>query len=83
MASLITVTHYMSVGDILASLYHLSVDDDLLIHGCILVIPSQMRANILSQLCEAHQGSVRSKQKGTPYSVLARNVCTAYSLCMY
>ena len=42
---------------------HLSIDDDLLVHGCRLVIPSQMRTNILSQLHVAHQKPVRTKQR--------------------
>ena len=42
---------------------HLSIDDGLLTHGCRLVIPSQMRSSILSQLHEAHQGSTRTKQR--------------------
>ena len=41
----------------------LSVDEDLIVYGCRLVIPARMRREVLSQLHEAHQGSVRTKQR--------------------
>lgn len=42
---------------------HLSLDDDLIVYGCRLLIPSKMRQLILSQLHESHQGTVRTKQR--------------------
>ena len=42
---------------------HLTMDDDLIVHGCRLLIPSVMRQEILSLLHESHQGSVRTKQR--------------------
>ena len=45
------------------SRHQLTVDDDLIVYGCRLLIPSQMRRSILSQLHESHQGAVRTKQR--------------------
>ena len=42
---------------------HLSVDDGLIVYGCRLVIPHKMRRQVLMQLHESHQGSVRTKQR--------------------
>ena len=42
---------------------HLSIEDGLLTHGYQLVIPSQMRPKMLSQLHEAQQGSTHTKQR--------------------
>ena len=42
---------------------HLTLDDDLIVNGCRLLIPTKMRKQVLSQLHEAHQGSVRTKQR--------------------
>ena len=42
---------------------HLTLDDDLIVNGCRLLIPQDMRRQILSQLHESHQGSVRTKQR--------------------
>ena len=42
---------------------HLTIDGDLIVHGCRLLIPTKMRPQILSQLHESHQGSVRTKQR--------------------
>ena len=42
---------------------HLSVDDGLIVHGCRLLIPTTMRPQVLSDLHDAHQGSVRTKQR--------------------
>ena len=42
---------------------HLTLDDDLIVNGCRLLIPHAMRHQILSQLHESHQGSVRTKQR--------------------
>ena len=39
-----------------------TVDDDFIVYGCCLLIPSQMRHSILSQLHESHQGAVHTKQ---------------------
>ena len=35
---------------------HLTIDDDLIVYGCHLFIPSALRATMLSRLHEAHQG---------------------------
>ena len=43
--------------------HHLTVEDDLITHGCRLLIPRKMRRDVLSQLHESHQGSVRTKQR--------------------
>ena len=42
---------------------HLTLDDDLIVNGCRLLIPTKMHKQVLSQLHEAHQGSVRTKQR--------------------
>ncbi len=42
---------------------HLTLEDDLILHGCRLLIPSDMRQDTLVQLHESHQGSVRTKQR--------------------
>ena len=42
---------------------HLTIDDDLIVHGCRLLIPVKMRPQVLTQLHESHQGSVRTKQR--------------------
>ena len=41
----------------------LSLDDDLIVFGCRLLVPSKMRQQVLHQLHESHQGSVRTKQR--------------------
>ena len=43
--------------------HHLTIDDGLIVYGCRLLIPSQMRRRILNQLHESHQGVVRTKQR--------------------
>ena len=42
---------------------HLSIDDNLIVYGCRLLIPSRMRQQTLAQLHESHQGTVRTKQR--------------------
>ena len=42
---------------------HLSVDEDLIVCGCRLLIPAAMRREVLQKLHESHQGSVRTKQR--------------------
>ena len=42
---------------------HLTMDEDLIVYGCRLLIPSGMRQEMLAHLHEAHQGSVRTKQR--------------------
>ena len=42
---------------------HLTIDDDLIVHGCRLLVPVKMRPHILTQLHESHQGSVRTKHR--------------------
>ena len=44
---------------------HLTLDDNLIVNGCRLLIPTQMQKEVLSQLPELHQGSVRTKQRAT------------------
>ena len=41
---------------------HLTIDDDLIVHGCRLLIPISMRSQVLST-SRFHQGSVRTKQR--------------------
>ena len=41
---------------------HLTVDDDLIVYGCRLLIPLEMRHQTLAHLHESHQGVVRTKQ---------------------
>ena len=41
----------------------LSVEDDLILYGCRLLIPSPMRRQVLDQLHESHQGTVRTKER--------------------
>lgn len=42
---------------------HLSIDDDLVVYGCRLFIPTNLRATMLSRLHEAHQGIARSQAR--------------------
>ena len=42
---------------------HLSIDDNLIVHGCRLLIPTVMRRQVLMNLHESHQGSLRTKQR--------------------
>ena len=42
---------------------NLSVEDDLIVYGCRLLIPSTLRATMLSRLHEAHQGISRSQAR--------------------
>ena len=41
----------------------LSIDDDLIVYGCHLLIPPCMRRQVLSNLHESHQGAVCTKQR--------------------
>ena len=41
----------------------LTVDDDLIQYGCRLLIPTKMRHQVLTNLHEAHQGALRTKQR--------------------
>ena len=41
---------------------HLSVDDNLIVCGCRLLIPLAMRREVLVKLHESHQGSVRTQR---------------------
>ena len=43
--------------------HHLTLDEDLIVYGCRLLIPSGMRREILEQLHASHQGVVRTKQR--------------------
>lgn len=42
---------------------HLSINDDLIVCGCWLLIPAAMRREVLLKLHESHQGSVHTKQR--------------------
>ena len=41
----------------------LSLDDGLIVYGCRLFVPARMRREVLSQLHESHQRSVRTKSR--------------------
>ena len=41
---------------------HLKLDNNRIVNGCHLLIPTQMWKEVLSQLHESHQGLVRTKQ---------------------
>ena len=41
---------------------HLSVENDLIVYGCRLLIPAKMRRAVLAQLHYSHQGLVSTKQ---------------------
>ena len=41
---------------------HLSVEEELILYGCRLVIPCSLRKQVLLQLHEGHQGSTQTKQ---------------------
>ena len=43
--------------------HNLTIDDDLVVYGCRLLIPTQMRRDVLKQLDESHQGAVCTKQR--------------------
>ena len=40
-----------------------TIDDNLIVHGCHLLIPVRMRPEALDQFHESHQGSLRTKQR--------------------
>ena len=42
---------------------HLSVEDNLILYGCRLLIPAQMCRTVLEQLHDAHQGMARTKER--------------------
>ncbi len=66
---------------------HLSVEDDLILYGCRLLIPTKMRRNVLEQLHDSHQGLVRTQQRAqlTVYwphmSVDIDNVTSSCKMC--
>ena len=41
----------------------LSIDDNLIVYGCRLLIPTSLRATMLSRLHDAHQGIARSQAR--------------------
>ena len=43
--------------------HNLTIDDDLIVYGCRLVIPAQLRRSVLKQLHQAHHGAVCTKQR--------------------
>jgi len=50
------IQHYWHVRE------HLTVDDNLIVHGCRLLIPTSMRKQVLSELHDSHQGAVHAKK---------------------
>ena len=52
-----TLKRFWSIKD------HLSIDDDLIVYGCCLLIPTSLRATMLSRLHDAHQGIARSQAR--------------------
>ena len=52
-----SVKRFWSVKD------HLSIDDDLIVYGCRLLVPSTLQATMLSRLHNAHQGIARSQAR--------------------
>ena len=48
---------YWSIKD------HLSIEDDLIVYGCRLLVPASLRATMLSRLHDAHQGIARSQAR--------------------
>ena len=51
------IRHYWHISE------HRTVDDNLIVHGCRLLIPISMRKQVLSELDNSHQGAVRTKQR--------------------
>jgi len=43
--------------------HNLTIDEDLIIYGCRLLIPYKLRREVLKQLHESHQGTQRTKQR--------------------
>ena len=43
--------------------HHLTVDEDLIVCSCHLLIPRQLCRSVLQQFHESHQGSSRTKQR--------------------
>ena len=43
--------------------YNLTIEDNLIVYGCRLLIPTQMCRSALNQLHESHQGMARTKQR--------------------
>ena len=43
--------------------HNLSIDYNLILLGCRLLIPTEMRRDVLSQLHESHQGMIRTKER--------------------
>jgi len=41
---------------------HLTVDDNLIVQGCYLLIPTSMHKQVLTELHDSHQGAVHTKQ---------------------
>ena len=45
--------------------HHLTIDDELIVYGCRLAIPSPMRRTILAELHRGYQGIVHTKQRAS------------------
>ena len=43
---------------------YLTLEDDLIVYGCRLLVPSTMCKQVLANLLKAHQGTVWMKQRG-------------------
>jgi len=61
--------------------HYLTVNDDLIVYGCRLLIPFQMRRQILNQLIESHQGAVRTKKWVVYWPALDNYIDNIVSQC--
>ena len=59
----ISINKYKFAGFQVSSEGYLTVDEDLMVYGCRLLVPRQMRRKILHQLHKAHQRMVHTKQR--------------------
>ena len=55
--------HKNQLPERLRQYWELSIEDDIILHGCRLLIPIAMRKKILECLHSSHQGIVRTKQR--------------------
>ena len=60
----VTTSYQKGVSDTAWSVpEHLTLDEDLIVYGCRLLIPSKMRQKMLAHLHESPQGLVHTKQQ--------------------
>ena len=60
----VTTSYQKGVSDTAWSVpEHLTLDEDLIVYGCRLLIPSKMRQKMLAQLHKSPQGLVHTKQQ--------------------